>query len=91
MKKIIRTLREAFWTVEVLCDVAVGYMLVGLAYLLIGLKCYTLAGKLATMALGMVVNVGVIAYEEFDYDVREAPDEIREGYKEAFEYFGYDF
>lgn len=91
MRKLIKWFREAFWTVEVLCDVAVGYMLVGLAYLLIDLKCYTLADKLATMALRMVVNIGEIAYDVFDYDVRKAPDEIRNGYKDAYEHFGYDF
>ena len=91
MKKIIRTLREAFWIVEVLADVAAGYILVGLACLFDKLRCYNVADKLATMALRMVVNIGVIAYDEFDYDVREAPDEIRSYYKEAFERLGYDF
>ena len=91
MRKVLKFLREGFWMVEAVADVAAGYILVGLAYLLIKLRFYDAADKLATMALRMVVNIGVIACEELDYDVRQAPDDVRDAYKFAYEYFGYDF
>lgn len=91
MRKVLKFIREAFWTVEAVADLVVGYILAGLAYLLIKLRFYDAADKLATMALRMVVNIAVIGWEELDYDVRKAEDDTRDIYKEAFDYLGYDF